>query len=177
MIESEVVASGSMTGVLSGRHYNRCIRAHKIMYEAMERLRFQAFEKTLTAAEKESFNAIAIDVQEDSRREGFLEMCSSSIVAEAKAKYDQFIERKSDENPSFAFWSNYIEMVQLLLLYIRATRTSDWSLHLSSLRSMIPWFFVTDRINYSRYGPCYWLEMVCLEKTHPCKSALIYICK
>ena len=164
-----------MTGVLSGRHYNRCIRAHKIMYEAMERLRFQAFEKTLTAAEKDSFNAIAINVQEDSRRERFLEMCSSRSVAEAKAKYDQFIRTKSEENPSFAFWSNYLEMVQLLLLYIRATRTSDWSLHLSSLRSMIPWFFVTDRVNYSRYGPCYWLEMICLEKTHPCKSVLVFI--
>ena len=70
-------------------------------------------------------------------------MCSSSIVAEAKAKSDQFIERKSDENPSFSFWSNYIEMVQLVLLYIRATRTSDWSLYLSSLRSMIALFFVT----------------------------------
>ena len=64
--------------------------------------------------------------------------------------------------------------MQLLLTFIRATRTSDWKLHLSTLRSMIPWFFATDRINYSRYAPCYWLEMSLLPKTHPCKP-LYYI--
>ena len=37
MIESEIVAPGSMNGVLSGKHHNRCIRVHKIIYEVMER--------------------------------------------------------------------------------------------------------------------------------------------
>ncbi|XP_028417357.1 uncharacterized protein LOC114541751 [Dendronephthya gigantea] len=32
---------------------------------------------------------------------------------------------------------------------------------------MIPWFFVTDRVNYSRYAPCYWMEMMRLEQTNP----------
>ena len=52
MIESEIVAPGSLKAVLSGKHYNRCIRAHKLIYEAMERLRFRAFEKTLSTLEK-----------------------------------------------------------------------------------------------------------------------------
>ena len=110
MIESEIVASGSMTGVLSGKHYNRCVRAHKIMYEAMERLRFQAFEDSLTAVEEDAFNSIAIEVQEDSGREKFLKICASSNVAEAKEMYDQFIQRKSEENASFRFWSTYLDM-------------------------------------------------------------------
>ena len=37
MIESEIVAPGSVKGVLSGRRYSRSIRAHKIVYEALER--------------------------------------------------------------------------------------------------------------------------------------------
>ena len=81
---TELVASGSMTGVLSGKHYNRCVRAHKIMYEAMERLRFQAFENSLTAAEKDAYIAIVIEVKEDCARDKFLEICSSSKVAEGK---------------------------------------------------------------------------------------------
>ena len=32
MIESEIVAPGSLKGVLSGKHYNRCIRAHKMIF-------------------------------------------------------------------------------------------------------------------------------------------------
>jgi hypothetical protein len=169
MIESEIVAPGSLKGVLSGKHYNRCVRAHKMIYEAMERLRFQAFEKTLSTLEKGDIHAIDINVQEDKERRKFMEICASDKVTDMKMLYDLFIEKQCEENPLFAFWSKYIEMVQLLLLYIRATRTSDWTLHLSSLRFMIPWFFATDRVNYSHYAPCYWLEMMCLDETHPCK--------
>ena len=167
MIESEIVAPGSKAE-LSGKHYNRCVRAHKIIYEAMERLRFRAFKKTLSTLEKGEVHANDISVQEDKERRQFMEICASDRVIDIKKLYDHFIETESEKNPLFAFWSKYIEMVQLLLLYIRATRTSDWTLHLCSLHSMIAWFFATDRVNYSRYAPCYWLEMMCLNETHPC---------
>ncbi|XP_046556095.1 uncharacterized protein LOC124265368 isoform X1 [Haliotis rubra] len=32
---------------------------------------------------------------------------------------------------------------------------------------MIPWFFAYGRINYSRYLPCYYMEMKALQNTHP----------
>ncbi|CAB3981118.1 Hypothetical predicted protein [Paramuricea clavata] len=169
MIESEIVAPRSVKGVLSGKHYNRSVRVHKLIYEAMQRMRFEAFEKSLASSASNQFDWVGISVLEDSERESFTEICTSKQVNDAKRTYDTFVEKRSEENPTFALWSKYIDMVQLLLLYIRATRTSNWELHLSSLRSMIPWFFATDRVNYSRYAPCYWLEMLCLEKTHPCK--------
>jgi len=74
---------------------------------------------------------------------------------------------QSQSHPTFSLWMLYIEMVQLLLLFIRATRESDWLLHLSTIRSMLPWFFVTDRFHYSRYANVYWTEMSCLQNTHP----------
>lgn len=39
LIESGVVAHNSVGGVISGHHYNRSIRAHKLMAEALQRLR------------------------------------------------------------------------------------------------------------------------------------------
>ncbi|KAM9323000.1 LOW QUALITY PROTEIN: uncharacterized protein KZ484_021072 [Pholidichthys leucotaenia] len=47
LIESIVVAEGSINGVLSGRHYNRAIHSLKIVHEAFEQLRFEAFIDTL----------------------------------------------------------------------------------------------------------------------------------
>ena len=58
-------------------------------------------------------------------------------------------------------------------LVARATRENNWELHLSAVRLMLPWFFVADRIHYARYGTMYWLEMSCLENTHPGKVLLI----
>ncbi len=61
----------------------------------------------------------------------------------------------------------YLEMVQILLLFIRATLGNNWELHLSAVRSMLPWFFITDPVNYARYGSIYWLEMITINSTHP----------
>ena len=54
-------------------------------------------------------------------------------------KYNQYVTN-SLSNPMFEFWSRYIQMVQLLLLFVRASREGNWELHLSTLRSMMPWF-------------------------------------
>ena len=108
-------------------------------------------------------------MQDNYKTDTFWAMTNRDDVTEMVHNYEEFVKKRSEEDPLFSFWSNYIEMVQLLLLFIRATRTTDWQLHLSSLKSMIPWFFVTDRINYSRYASSYWLEMNCLDETNLCK--------
>ena len=43
-IESGVIADGSATGVLKGRKYNRAVRFHKLMYEALQRLIWKGFQ-------------------------------------------------------------------------------------------------------------------------------------
>lgn len=47
LIESEVVAQGSIASVLEGKHYNRAMRAHKIVMEALWRLQWKSFGKWL----------------------------------------------------------------------------------------------------------------------------------
>jgi hypothetical protein len=58
-------------------------------------------------------------------------------------------------------------MVQTLLAFMRVTRTGNWTLHVAALRAMLPWFFAFERVNYSRYGTVYWMEMMNLSNTHP----------
>ena len=43
-IEAGVIAEGSVTGLLEGRRYNRAIRFHKLMYEALQRLIWKGFQ-------------------------------------------------------------------------------------------------------------------------------------
>jgi hypothetical protein len=43
LIERLAVAHGSLAGVLSGHHYNRAVRAHKIMYEALMQAQWNEF--------------------------------------------------------------------------------------------------------------------------------------
>ena len=76
--------------------------------------------------------------------------------------YQAHIDLSRDNNPTFNLWSGYIDKVQLMFLHIRATRTSDWKLHLQSFGLMMAWFFDSNSVHYSHFLPCYWLEMISL---------------
>ena len=65
------------------------------------------------------------------------------------------------------YWNPYLEMVDLILCFIRVSREGCWRLHLAAFRDMLPWFQAYDRTNYTRYSALYWSEMVILEESHP----------
>ena len=166
IVEAEVVAAGSLEGVISGHHYNRSMRIHKLMCEALQRLRWQAYLDILSAEDREAAMEIAADLQRAFPGEDFDNLVMSEKYLRVKRGYDSFIKNNTT-NKTFHFWSTYISMVEDLLLFIRGTREANWSLHLSSVRSILPWFFAYDGINYARYLSTYWMEMSCLQDTHP----------
>ena len=47
-LQSDVVAECSREKVISGKHYNRAVRLHKIVYEALMRVLIQQLESSLT---------------------------------------------------------------------------------------------------------------------------------
>lgn len=56
LVESELVAAGSINGVINGKHYNRAIRAHKVMFEALTRLLFDMYMQSLPADSQEQIS-------------------------------------------------------------------------------------------------------------------------
>ena len=65
------------------------------------------------------------------------------------------------------YWLSYVEMVSLLLRFVRSTREGDWNLHLACTRDMIRWTFAYSHVNYSRYISVYWCDMMSLKERHP----------
>ena len=95
----------------------------------------------------------------------FQALQASNDLTALLAAFDTFCTE--DNGALFTFWSSYLSMVSLLLTFVRSTREVNWSLHLTCLRSMLPWMFAYDRINYARYMCIYWSEMANLKDTHP----------
>lgn len=56
LIEAEVVAPGSINGVLSGKHYNRSVRSHKVVYESMTRLLLECYFESLQEEEQRNID-------------------------------------------------------------------------------------------------------------------------
>ena len=66
---------------------------------------------------------------------------------------ERFKQDSRSRSKMFAFWEEYGTMVSILLQFIKAERTGNWKLHLSSTAAMLPYFFAMDRPNYARWLP------------------------
>ena len=51
---------------------------------------------------------------------------------------------KGDNGPLKVFWNSYLEMVEVLMNFVQATREENWDLHLECIKEMLPWFFAYD---------------------------------
>ena len=49
--------------------------------------------------------------------------------------------------------------VLIMMIYVRAEREADWSLHLWAMWQMIPYFFAAGHVNYAMYGLYYLRSM------------------
>ena len=162
LTESGVLASGSVAGVLQGKHYNRALRMHKLMYEALERLRWYEFGRWLEDHPESQVSTTAIlkiqqQVREQPCLETFEQLLSLESFSQLKEAYDAF--SNSHDGPMKKFWGDYLQMTSLLLQFIRATREGNWSLHLACIGQMIPYMFALDNVNYARHLPVNDLEM------------------
>ena len=103
--------------------------------------------------------------KESLQHSGVRNFLSSSSLTELHSLYKEFVRQGASAMESF--WNSYIELVSLLLKYIRSTREGCWKLHVSAIREMLPWFHAYNRTNYARYASYYWADMATLEERHP----------
>lgn len=147
LVEAEVIAGGSMKGFISGHMYNRAIRGHKLLFEALGLLQLKEFIETCSPELLEELQD-GISMLELRLSTGV--SLSSDPSTKFLTAFHTHSAKRCSESPMYAFWNSYLEMVAIVLSFIRGTRTGDFSLHLSSLRQMLPWFFAYDRTNYAR---------------------------
>ena len=57
-------------------------------------------------------------------------------------------------------------MVNTVIQFIKAERTVDWDLHLTSVAAMLPHLLAMDRQNYARWLPIYLADMNSLAAAH-----------
>lgn len=77
----------------------------------------------------------------------------------------QFQDHSKSLSDTFAFWNEFIEMVLILLRFVRAERDGIWELHIDSLSEMLPYFFAYDISNYAHWASVYIADMKAFEVT------------
>ena len=170
-IQSDLVAEGSIDSVMSGKHYNRAVRLHKIIYEALMKLLILSFESSVPDGTQELMTDHAETLENlklDMCQEAFEEVLTSDVFGKWYQVFDSFTKDLKDKgNDLVKFWFSYLELTELSLNLIYATRTGDWELYLSCIEEVIPWAFAYDRQNYARYLIPYINDMRKLPSSKP----------
>ena len=98
------------------------------------------------------------------------ELNSLSESAEFKEyvnKLYDFGEALMSGSVMWRFWKSYLDMWELFLCIIYATRSGDWEVYVESIRSILPWVFAYDRQNYARYLTLHFMDLLNLEENYP----------
>eukprot|EP00745_Piridium_sociabile_P030472 TRINITY_DN50548_c0_g4_i3.p1 TRINITY_DN50548_c0_g4~~TRINITY_DN50548_c0_g4_i3.p1 ORF type:complete len:817 (-),score=203.09 TRINITY_DN50548_c0_g4_i3:38-2488(-) len=70
-------------------------------------------------------------------------------------------------NRTASLWLQYMDMIDILRMSIKAERIGDFDLHLASVRSMLPFLAASGHIHYTKSAWLYLQQMLELKDTHP----------
>ena len=103
LIEPGIVGEGSVKGVFNGKHHNRSIFFHKVVYEAMQRLRFETFLDNLDEQKEDRIVQFVGQMYDAFPDESFYHHVECQMFQEISDEYDAFIIDASNKSKSFAF--------------------------------------------------------------------------
>lgn len=69
LIDSGICASGSVGKVIHGKHYNRALRVHKLVFQVLERLLLKAFVSKYPNIKNEEANVLLMKLSETTCKE------------------------------------------------------------------------------------------------------------
>ena len=154
--ESCVYGPATMRQILSGSHVNRGVEAHTILASALLALKWTGEGQQVGLPDAE----ILLKIARDSDEKVFQDLL--------KTVGDRLEDLRTDKSsPMNQFYSTYLNMVLLLLNYIRAVRLGDWLLHLKTLQEFFPFFFTFNRSSYACFVPVYISMMLALKEQNP----------
>ena len=85
LTDTDVLASGSMNGFLSGKHFNRCKRLHPLLALSFEVLHFQAFLGALEG--KDELQNVLFELQSRQDEDVWTQMQSSPVFINCVTMY------------------------------------------------------------------------------------------
>ena len=169
LLQSSVVAEGSIHRALSGKQYNRGICLYKLFYEALIRLLLSDIDQAVDKQTAASVTEQALSA-EDLNPHFLLTVEKSpqfQIYLNDFLDIKKRFRNKENENSLQQFWISFLDMVDTLLNTIYAVRCGNWDLLLESIRDIIPFFFAYDHINYARYMTVMLADMLSLPEKFP----------
>lgn len=169
LVESTLIARGSLPSVLAGNNFNRCKKLHVVAATALKYMHFLTF---LSAESKSEFekDMLLLEIRQSlqmniDKNDGVNYYGLDDILEKYDAYYTQTRQGLHGKTAKFA--TMYIHLVDLYLLLERGLRTSDLELYVHTLEEMNAVFFALNHQNYARYLCKYGNILQNVKTTHP----------
>ena len=126
LIETDLIAEGSVTSVWEGRLYNRGSRAHKHIQEAMFRLAFQGLMAWASEKHAQDIYTVktSMELISDFTDNVSSPICNETLQHDAYSKlvvlFDEYMQSLKDQGKQSQFWTTYIDISSTLLQFVRA---------------------------------------------------------
>ncbi|KAI4828903.1 hypothetical protein KUCAC02_022974 [Chaenocephalus aceratus] len=167
LFEAQLVTSGSLKGVLSGKAYAKSLFCLKTVCESMERLLMERFieEESILITDPVAL----LNMIQSCNREHLDEALKDRSTLTLIEKYHAYEEKvlKGHLGKTAALWMSFINHCHLVFMLLHSVKTNNIQLFHKCNGEMANIFFAFDGHNYSRYLT--WLEVYLtnLENTHP----------
>ena len=136
---ANVASSGTADSFLKASHVSRTRHAHQVTACSLHILMCRAYEEYVKGLSEES----------------------------NKLEFHQWQEYNSSSRPHFKCWSLVLKIQLTILLFVQSLRQGRFSLFKEATRSLLPWFFALDKINYARWLAVHLHDMIQLDETCP----------
>jgi len=102
--QSDVLAEGSVDKALNGKQYNRAVRLHKCVYEALMRLLLKEFESSVQSLPVLNLEQLKLELNQ----EEFERVMNSSEFRQFADQFHAYLQRMKENGSSLGkFWLSY----------------------------------------------------------------------
>ena len=149
---STVYAKNSVQQMMNGKAYSRAIRALFLVEEALLTVFLKTSEAFIGVAKDDlkffystikCGNASSEEIMQSATVKSFVEILENQLQLSKEFGRTQKL------------WIQFIDMVELVRMFIKAERSGDFRLHLYCVHQMLPIFHASGHLNYAKSAHVY----------------------
>ena len=139
LVAAGVIAEGSVDQALRGKHYRRALRCLTLMYETLMHL---LLNRRLAGSELEAGTRAQLAVLRDPKVNTQKSLAAANEKLQNDPAIDTLISSLFEEvegSDMANYWTEFMTMVEILMMNVHAIHTCNWEEYLTSLQKMMPW--------------------------------------
>ena len=172
LLEAQLVTSGCLKHVLSGKAFAKALFCLNSTVEALERLLLEVY---CEQDDMQIQHSALLTMIKCCTKESLDQVLADQSTGEMLKSYLQFQDdvRKGSLGKTAQFWLSFMDNAKVAFMLIHAVKINNRKLFSKCMGEMAILFFAYDGQNYSRFLTWFEIFLTNIESTHPGATALL----